>query len=49
MDWIGVAEDRYQWKALVNMVMNLQVPQNPGKFLSGCIIGSFSRRDQFHE
>jgi hypothetical protein len=32
----------------VNMVMNLQVPYNVGKFLNGCTTGGFSRRDQFH-
>jgi hypothetical protein len=26
MDWIDLAWDRDQWKALVNMVMNLQAP-----------------------
>jgi hypothetical protein len=26
MDWIYVAQDRDQWTALVNTVMNLQVP-----------------------
>jgi hypothetical protein len=26
MDWIGLAEDRYKWRALVNIVMNLRVP-----------------------
>ena len=26
MDWINVAQDRDRWQALVNVVMNLQVP-----------------------
>jgi hypothetical protein len=26
VDWIGLAEDRYRWRALVNSVMNLRVP-----------------------
>ena len=26
MDWIGLAEDRVRWRALVNAVMNLGVP-----------------------
>jgi hypothetical protein len=25
-DWIDVVQDRYQWRALVNTVMNLRVP-----------------------
>jgi hypothetical protein len=26
VDWIGLARDRYKWRALVNSVMNLRVP-----------------------
>jgi hypothetical protein len=33
MDWINL-QHRDQWRALVNMVLNLQVPYNVGNFLS---------------
>jgi hypothetical protein len=26
MDWIDLAQDRDQWRALVNTVMNVQLP-----------------------
>jgi hypothetical protein len=26
VDWIGLAQDRYRWRALLNSVMNLRVP-----------------------
>jgi hypothetical protein len=26
VDWIGLAQDRYRWRAVVNTVMNLWVP-----------------------
>jgi hypothetical protein len=33
MDWTHLAQDRDQSRAFENMVMNLRVPQNVGKFL----------------
>jgi hypothetical protein len=26
VDWIGLTEDRYRWRALVNAAMNLRIP-----------------------
>jgi hypothetical protein len=26
VDWIGLTQDRYRWRTLVNSVMNLRVP-----------------------
>jgi hypothetical protein len=26
VEWIGLAQDRYRWRALVNQEMNLRVP-----------------------
>jgi len=34
MNWIDLAQDKDRWLALVNLVMNLRVPQNVGNFLT---------------
>jgi hypothetical protein len=34
MDWIDLAQDRDQWRVIVNTVMKLRVLPNVGKFLS---------------
>jgi hypothetical protein len=49
MDWIDLAHNRDQWRAPVNTVMNLRVPQNAGKFFSSCRIGGSSRRAELRE
>jgi hypothetical protein len=36
VDCIGLAQDRYRWRARVNSEMNLGFPYATGKLLSGC-------------
>jgi hypothetical protein len=32
VDWIGLAQDRYRWRAVMNVIMNLRVPENSGNY-----------------
>jgi hypothetical protein len=34
VDWIHVVQDRYQWQALVDIVMNLNIPLKAGNLLT---------------
>jgi hypothetical protein len=46
--WIGLAQDRYRWRVLVNSVMNLRVLYNAGKLPSGCTTCGLSIDTQLH-
>jgi hypothetical protein len=45
---IGLDQDRYRWRVLVNSVMNLRASQNTGKLPSGCTTCGLSSGTQLH-
>jgi hypothetical protein len=48
IDWIGLAKDRNRWRAVVNSVLNLQLPCNAGKLSSGLTSSGLSSSAQLH-
>jgi hypothetical protein len=48
VEWIGLAKDRNRWRALVNSVLNLQVPWNAGKLSSALTSSGLSSSAQLH-
>jgi len=35
MDWTDLDKDKDRWYALINVVINLRIPSNSGKYLTG--------------
>jgi hypothetical protein len=48
MGWIALARNKDKWRALVNTLLNLGVPENFWKFQSGCTTDGLSNGAQVH-
>jgi len=49
VDWIHLVQHRDQWRALVDMVMKLRVPQKVGNFWTRWTTTSFWKKTLLHE
>jgi hypothetical protein len=48
VDWIGLAQDRSRWRALVNLILNLRILENAGKLSSGLASSGLLSNVQLH-
>jgi hypothetical protein len=48
VDWLGLAQDRDRWRALVDSVLNLLFPRNAGKLSSVQTTGDLSSSAQVY-
>jgi hypothetical protein len=48
VDWIGLAQDRYKWRAPVKALINIRVLQNAGKRSSSSTTGGLSYSAQLN-
>jgi len=46
--WIDLAQDSDRWRAFVNAVVKLLVAKTVGKYPTGCVSVSVSRRTLLH-
>jgi hypothetical protein len=48
IDWIILTQHKENYRAFINAVMSLHVPQNSWNFSSGCTTGGLSSNAQLH-